>query len=158
MTSTSARRARRYASAAASVELECYTDRPGIWAWQWLNFLDLLIHISQIITFLSGINFQTLDLKKNFATAVVDHECCQPSSDNAISHSLRMSTFVYSAERDGHMTAHQKYVEIGRIGRCLGWLTCLPKPTRIVVSCDPEFYWGRSVWYVENVEYCTRWQ
>jgi len=25
--------------------------------------------------------------------------------------------------------------------------TCMPKPTRIVISCDPEFYWGRAVWH-----------
>jgi len=24
--------------------------------------------------------------------------------------------------------------------------TCVPKSTWIVVSCDPEFYWGRAVW------------
>jgi len=25
--------------------------------------------------------------------------------------------------------------------------TCMPKPSRIVVSCDPEFYWRRTVAY-----------
>jgi len=35
-------------------------------------------------------------------------------------------------------------LEIGTTCSLVGALaTCMPKPNRIVISCDPKFYWGR---------------
>jgi len=43
------------------------------------------------------------------------------------------------------MVQHKGEMCTYRIVLCLGLATCMQKPTRIVVSCDPEFRGGRRV-------------
>jgi len=54
----------------------------------------------------------------------------------------------YSATKSGNRHVSD------RISRCLGYR--IPKLTRIVASCDAEFYWGKTPVGYGNVEFALR--